>query len=67
MKLTNDIVAEKAKSIGFDLVGFAKADKLVEESKRLEEWLKQGYQGDMKYMERNIDKRKDLRSSILGR
>jgi epoxyqueuosine reductase len=60
MKLTNDIVAEKAKSIGFDLVGFAKADNLVEESKRLEEWLKQGYQGDMKYMERNIDKRKDL-------
>jgi epoxyqueuosine reductase len=60
MKLTNDIVSEKAKSIGFDLVGFAKADELVEEVKHLDEWLKLGYQGDMKYMERNIGKRKDV-------
>ena len=29
MKLTTDIVTEKAKTIGFDLVGFAKADELV--------------------------------------
>lgn len=60
MKLTNDIVIEKAKSIGFDLVGFAKAEELVEETERLKEWIKQGYQGDMKYMERNIDKRNDI-------
>ena len=60
MKLTTDIVIEKAKSIGFDLVGFAKADELVEETEKLDEWLKRGYQGDMKYMERNIDKRKDI-------
>ncbi len=60
MKLTNETVIEKAKSIGFDLVGFAKADELVEEAQRLEEWLKLGYQGDMKYMERNIKKRKDV-------
>jgi epoxyqueuosine reductase len=60
MKLTNDIVIEKAKSIGFDLVGFAKADELVEEVEKLNEWLKLGYQRDMKYMERNFDKRKDV-------
>jgi epoxyqueuosine reductase len=60
MKLTNDIVIEKAKSIGFDLFGFAKADKLVDEVKLLDEWLKLGYHGKMKYMERNIDKRKDV-------
>ncbi len=59
-KITNDIVIQKANSIGFDLVGFAKADKLSDEVKCLDEWLKQGYQGGMKYMERNIEKRKDV-------
>ena len=40
MKLTNDIVTQKAKQIGFDLVGFAKADTLDPESGKLDEWLK---------------------------
>lgn len=60
MKLTTDIVTEKAKEIGFDLVGFAKADELAEESEQLNKWLKLGYQAGMKYMEKNIDKRKDV-------
>ena len=30
-KLTNQIVIEKAKQLGFDLVGFAKADLLEDE------------------------------------
>ncbi len=61
MKITNEIVEDKAKKLGFDLVGFAKAEILEEESFRLEEWLNKNYQGGMKYMERNIDKRKDIR------
>jgi epoxyqueuosine reductase len=64
MKLTNEIVIQKAKSTGFDLVGFAKAEKLESEVKKLEDWLNLGYQGGMSYMERNIDKRKDI-SQIL--
>ncbi len=59
-KISNDIVIQKANSIGFDLVGFAKVEKLSDEVNRLDEWLKQGYQGSMKYMERNIEKRKDV-------
>ncbi len=59
-KITNDIVIQKANSIGFDLVGFAKVDKLSDEVNRLDVWLKQGYQGGMRYMERNIEKRKDV-------
>jgi epoxyqueuosine reductase len=62
MKLNNEIVIEKAKKIGFDLVGFAEAEVLSEETGHLEEWIKQGYQGGMKYMERNIEKRKDIRN-----
>ena len=60
MKLTNDIVVEKAKKIGFDLIGFVRADELKEESGHLKEWLAKGFQAGMEYMERNIDKRKDV-------
>lgn len=59
-KITNDIVIQKANSIGFDLVGFAKVEKLSDEVNHLDEWLKQGYLGGMKYMERNIEKKKDV-------
>ena len=64
MKLTNEIVTEKAKSLGFDLVGFAKAEILEEETKYLKKWLASGYQSGMAYMERNIEKRKNI-SNIL--
>jgi len=60
MKLTNEIVVEKAKRIGFDLVGFAKADVLKNESKYLKEWLDKNYQAGMDYMVRNFEKRKDV-------
>ena len=64
MKITNEIIVQKAKSIGFDLVGFAKADALKEEINHLEEWLVKGYQAEMYYMENNVDKRTDV-SNIL--
>ena len=64
MKLTNEIVIQKAKSIGFDLVGFAKVEILDAEVKNLIEWINLGYQSGMNYMERNLDKRKDV-SNIL--
>lgn len=60
MKLTNQIVIEKAKGLGFDLVGFAKADLLENETGKLAEWIENGYQSGMSYMERNLGKRKDV-------
>jgi len=60
MRITNEIVIEKAKQIGFDLVGFVKADELTEETANLEKWLEMKYNGDMEYMERNLEKRKDI-------
>lgn len=59
-KLTNQIVIEKAKQLGFDLVGFAKADLLEDETERLQLWLDNGYQASMNYMEKNLHKRKDV-------
>jgi len=66
MKLTTEIVIEKAKAIGFDLVGFAKAEILNEESDKLEEWLTRGCQAGMNYMERNTEKRKDVSRILPG-
>ena len=61
MKLTNQIVIEKAKAIGFDLVGFARADVLENESNNLKEWLEENYQAGMDYMEKNFERRKDVK------
>ena len=59
--IKNEFVIQKAKSIGFDLVGFAKADILKGESEKLQQWLDKNYQAGMDYMERNFDKRKDVK------
>jgi epoxyqueuosine reductase len=61
MKLTNEIVIQKAKAIGFDLVGFAKADLLENELKNFEKWLGEHYQAGMDYMQKNLDKRKHVK------
>lgn len=66
MKITNDIVIQKAKEIGFDLIGFAKADELREEIINLEKWLSKGFQAEMAYMEKNVLKRKDVNAISPG-
>ncbi len=64
MKLTNEIITRKARQIGFDLVGFAKADLLKNESKNLKEWLDENYQAGMDYLEKNFEKRKDVKQIL---
>jgi len=64
MKITNKIVIEKATAVGFDLVGFAKAEILEEESKNLKQWLQKNYQAGMDYMEKNFEKRKDVKQIL---
>lgn len=48
-----------AKELGFDFCGISKAGFLEEEAPRLEKWLKENRQGEMKYMENYFDKRLD--------
>jgi len=64
MKLTNQIVIEKAKELGFDLVGFSKADPLHYETEKLKIWLDKGFQASMDYMERNFEKRLDVNNIL---
>ncbi len=66
MRITNELVVKKAKEIGFDIVGFAKADNLTTEISHLNDWLRLGYQAKMNYMERNIDKREDVTEILPG-
>jgi len=53
-------IIERANELGFDLIGFAKYESLNQEVDNLEDWLDNNYQAGMSYMERNIDKRKDV-------
>ncbi|MCF6268882.1 MAG: tRNA epoxyqueuosine(34) reductase QueG [Melioribacteraceae bacterium] len=64
MKITNEIVEGKARELGFDLIGFSKATLMVSETKGLKNWLSNGYQSNMSYMERNFDKREDVRKIL---
>ncbi len=54
-------IKTEAKRLGFDFCGISKADFLVEEAPRLEKWLKENKNGQMKYMENYFDKRLDPR------
>ena len=65
MKITNELILEKAKEIGFDLIGFARAEELVTEIKHYDHWISQDYQAGMEYMARNRDKRKDVSKILL--
>ncbi len=64
-KYTQQIRAE-AQRLGFDFVGFAKAEQMDEEAKRLEQWLTMGFHGQMSYMENHFDKRTDPRKLVEG-
>lgn len=57
MKLSNDIVIHFAKELGFDLVGFSKAELLNDEIQNLKDWVEKKYHAKMDYMNKNFDKR----------
>ncbi len=51
------IIKSLAYDLGFSFVGIAKAEFMEEEAFRLENWLKEGRQGKMHYLENHFDKR----------
>lgn len=59
-------VKQEARRLGFDFCGISAAAFLEEEAPRLEAWLKQNRQGQMKYMENYFDKRLDPRLLVDG-
>ncbi|OBX25701.1 epoxyqueuosine reductase [Gelidibacter algens] len=53
------LIKTEAKRLGFLSCGISKAQFLEEEAPRLEKWLKNNMQGEMRYMENHFDKRLD--------
>lgn len=58
------LIRQEANRLGFDFVGFAKAERLDEEADRLEKWLNQGMHGKMGYMANHFEKRVDPRKLV---
>ena len=66
MKNGSDIkhaIAAKAHAEGFEKVGFTRA-RLDEHAPHLEEWLRRGYHGEMRWMERDPERRTDAARSL---
>lgn len=59
-------IKSKAFALGFDYCGIARAEPLDEDARRLENWLKQGMQGSMHYMEKYFDLRIDPAKLVPG-
>lgn len=62
----SQLIKSKAKSFGFQSCGISKADFLEEDAPRLEKWLRNNFNGEMKYMENHFDKRLDPRLLVEG-
>ena len=60
------IIRTEAERLGFGWVGFAQAEQMQPEARRLEAWLTQGFHGEMGYMERNFEVRTDPRRLVEG-
>ena len=65
-KRNSQLIKRLAKQIGFSSCGISRARFLHEEEKNFENWLNQGYQGTMSYLERNFDKRLDPTKLVPG-
>ena len=61
-----DLIREEAQRLGFDFVGFARAEKLDDEARKLEQWLHRGAHGRMAYMENHFDMRIDPTLLVPG-
>lgn len=61
-----ELVKSLAKSIGFDSCGIAKAVSLDADARRLENWLKKGRHGEMKYLENHFEMRIDPTKLVPG-
>ncbi|HEX8559550.1 MAG TPA: tRNA epoxyqueuosine(34) reductase QueG [Pyrinomonadaceae bacterium] len=59
-------VRRRARELGFQKVGVARAEPLAEERTRLEEWLARGMHATMGWMERDAARRADPRELLPG-
>lgn len=61
----NELIKAQAYGLGFDLVGIAQLGP-AETAPMFEDWISNGYAGEMAYMERWAEKRRDTRLPFAG-
>ena len=66
IKSNSKAIKTEALRLGFSSCGIAKAEFLEEEAPRLEQWLKNGFHGEMQYMENHFEKRLDPTRLVPG-
>lgn len=66
LEANTTFIKQEAIKLGFDFVGFSKADFLEEDARKLEKWLKDKRNAKMAYMENHFDKRTDPRKLVEG-
>lgn len=59
-------IYEAAREIGFDACAITAAKRLDEDAEYMEAWVQQGLHGEMSYLERNQEKRYDIRKLVPG-
>jgi epoxyqueuosine reductase len=59
-------VKRRALELGFEKVGVVRAESLTDERARLEEWLARGFQAEMEWMARGVERRTDPREFLRG-
>jgi len=60
------VIKRLASDLGFQFCGISKAGFLENDAKNLETWLKNGFHGEMNYMENHFDKRLDPTLLVEG-
>lgn len=60
------LIKQWSRELGFDHCGIARAVRLDEDARRLEQWLNKGMQGTMRYMENHFDLRIDPSRLVPG-
>ena len=66
MRVTSETIKTKAAELGFCKAGIVPAAELSDEGDRLREWLTAGRHGEMRWMEREPEKRADPRVLFPG-
>ena len=62
----SDFIKGLAQRAGFDLCGIVRCRHFAENEQYFQEWLDAGYNGDLHYLERNLDKRFDVSQLVEG-
>lgn len=59
-------IKKMASQVGFDLCGVTRCENLSLNAEALNVWLQRGYNSSLEYMERNVNKRCDVRLLVEG-